>query len=99
MTPASFDPPSYLVARVQFFKPRTTDRNGHYIHTYVVAKKSAINLNTSVSLFVVSSNPGVSISTTRLPSSVNSFASWTSSVHDSRLSPTCSFELLARLMN
>jgi len=99
MTPASFDPPLYLVSKVQFFIPRTTGRNGHYIRTYVVARKSAIILSTSVSLFVVSSNPGVSMSTTRLPSSVNSFASWTSSVHDSRLSPTCRFEPLARLMN
>ena len=67
--------------------------------THVVAKKSAIIFNTSVSLLVVSSNPGVSMSTTRLPSSMNSSASLTSSVHDLRSIPTGRFEQLARLMN
>jgi hypothetical protein len=52
-----------------------------------VAKKAAIFLKISVSLCVVSSNPGVSMSTTRLPSSVNSSASWTSDVHDSKVRP------------
>jgi len=64
-----------------------------------VAKKAAIFFKISVSLLVVSSNPGVSMSTTRLPSSVNSFASWTSGVHDSKSIPTRKFERLARLMN
>ena len=64
-----------------------------------MAKKSAIIFNISVSLFVVSSNPGVSMSATRLPSSVNSSASLTSSVHEARSVPTRRFERLARLMN
>jgi hypothetical protein len=65
----------------------------------VVAKKVAMFFKIAVSLFVVSSNPGVSMNTTRLPSRVNSFASWTSGVHDSKPIPTLKFELLARLMN
>ena len=64
-----------------------------------MARNDPIFFKMSVSLFVVSSNPGVSMSTTRLPSSVNSFASWTSGVHDSRADPTCRLDLLARFMN
>jgi len=59
---------------------------------YVVTKKAAIIFKTSVSLLEVSSNPGVSIRTTSLPSRVNRFARWTSVVHDSRFIPTRSFE-------
>jgi hypothetical protein len=94
MIPASFDPFSYLAINVQIV-------NGHeiYIWAYVVAKKVAIVFKISVSLFVVSSNPGVSMSTTCLPSSVNLSASWTSAVHDSKSIPTRRFERLARLMN
>ena len=72
---------------------------GSLRRTHAVAKKSAIIFNTSVSLFVVSSNPGVSMRTTRLPSRVNSLASCTSSVHEVRFTPTGRFEWLARLMN
>lgn len=64
-----------------------------------MARKVAIFRKISVSLFVVSSNPGVSMSTTRLPSSVNSFASWTSGVHDCKDDPTCRFDPLARFTN
>lgn len=97
MTPASFDPSSYLKSPGFGTSEICSERPP--CHAYAVAKKSAIILKTSVSLLVVSSNPGVSMSTTRLPSSVNSFASWTSSVHDVRFTPTCKFEWLARLMN
>jgi len=66
---------------------------------YVVAKKAAIIFKISVSLFDVSSNPGVSMRTTFLPSRENSSASWTSAVHDSKFIPIRKFERLARLIN
>lgn len=67
--------------------------------TYDVAKKAAIIFRISVSLFEVSSNPGVSMRITLLPSRVNSSASWTSAVHDTKLSPIRRFERLARFIN
>ena len=67
--------------------------------TYAVAKKAAIISKISESLFVVSSNPGVSMRVTLLPSRVNLSASLTSAVHDSKPIPTRRLELLARLMN
>ena len=91
MTPESFDPFSYLVAGVQDLKEKNRGVTA-VSHTHVVAKNSAIIFNTSVSLFVESSNPGVSTRITRLPSMVNSSASCTSSVHECRFSPTCRFE-------
>ena len=94
MSPANRDPFSYLVIIVQ-----VTDAHEICARAHVVAKKVAMFFRICVSLFVVSSNPGVSISTTRLPSSVNSFASWTSDVHDSKSIPTRKFEWLTRLMN
>ena len=45
--------------------------------TYVAARKSAIIFKISVSLFEVSSNPGVSMRVTTLLSRVNLSASWT----------------------
>ena len=47
----------------------------------MVAKKAAINLKIS-SGFEVSSNPGVSMRVTALPSRVNSSESWISVVRD-----------------
>jgi hypothetical protein len=94
MSPASRDPFLYLVIVVQVICGK-----GICAGAYDVARKVAMFLKMSVSLFVVSSNPGVSMSTTRLPSSVNSFASWTSGVHDSKAAPTCKFDLLARFIN
>lgn len=67
--------------------------------TYVVFKKAAIIFKTSVSLFNVSSKPGVSMRITLCPSRVNSSASWMSVVQDFRLFPTRRFEPLARLTN
>ena len=67
--------------------------------TYVVSKKTAIFFKVSASLFEVSSNPGVSTRTTRLPSRVNLSASSTSVVHDFKFLPTRRLEPLARLMN
>ena len=61
-----------LVPRIKF---HITHDYKITIYTYVVAKKLAIILKISVSLLVVSSNPGVSMSTTRLPSRSNSSAS------------------------
>ena len=46
-------------------------------NTYVAARKSAIIFKISVSLFEVSSNPGVSMRVTTLLSRVNLSASWT----------------------
>ena len=63
-----------------------------------MAKKAAI-FKISVSLFVVSLNPGVSIRVTLLPSSVNLSATWASVVHGSKSIPTRKFERLARLIN
>ena len=64
---------------------------------YAVAKKAAIIFKTSVSLLEVSSNPGVSMRMTPLPSRVNISARWTSAVHDSNFTPTRRLERLARL--
>ena len=69
------------------------------MRAYAVAKKAAIILKMSVSLFEVSSNPGVSMRTTFLPSRANSSASWTSVVHDFKFIPIRRFERLARLIN
>ena len=66
---------------------------------YVAARKNAIILKISVSLFEVSSNPGVSMRVTALPSRMSLLASWTSAVHDSKPIPIRKFEPLARLMN
>ena len=69
------------------------------MYTHIVARKAAIIFKISVSLFEVSSNPGVSMRMTFWLSRVNSSASWTSSVHDSDPFATRSFEPLARLIN
>ena len=65
----------------------------------VVARKSAIIFRISVSLFEVSSNPGVSMRVTVLPSTANLSVTWTSAVQDSKPIPTRRFEPLARLIN
>ena len=65
--------------------------------TYVSAKKNAIISRISVPLFEVSSNPGVSMGTTGLPSRTNLLASWTLAVHDSKPIPIRRFEPLGRL--
>ena len=67
--------------------------------TYAVAKKAAIIFRISASLVEVSSNPGVSMRVTALPSRVSLSARWISAVHDSKPVPTRRFESLARLMN
>ena len=67
--------------------------------TDAVAKKAAIIFKISTSLFEVSSNPGVSMRVTALPSRMNLSASWTSAVHDSKSIPIRRFEPLARLIN
>ena len=67
--------------------------------TYVVAKKAVIVFKISVFFCGVSSNPGVSMSVTVLPSRVNSSASWISVVHDPKFILTRRFEPLARLIN
>ena len=69
------------------------------MYTYEVAKKAAIICKISVSLFEVSSKPGVSIRATVLPSRMNSSESLTSAVQDPRPIPTRKVEPLARLMN
>jgi hypothetical protein len=70
MTPASFDPFSYLVFGIQ-----NVGGNGFHVCTYAVAKNPAITFKISVSLLVVSLNPGVSMRATCLSSSVNLSAS------------------------
>ena len=64
-----------------------------------MVKKAAMSFKISVSLCVVSSNPGVSIRMTLRPSRVNTFASATSAVHDPKPLAIARFELLAILMN
>ena len=95
MTPESLDPPSHLLES----SARKIGKRRISVCTHVVAKKAAIVFKTSVSLFDVSSNPGVSIRVTALPSRVNSFASSTSVVHRSEPIPVRRFEPLARLIN
>ena len=95
MTPASVDPFSYL-SRYLVGKVRKCQMP---IGTHTLARKNAISFKVSVSLFVVSSNPGMSMSVTTLPSRVNSPATWTSAVQGSNPIPTGSFEPLARLIN
>lgn len=53
----------------------------------------------SESLFVVSSNPGVSMRVTDRPSSSKAWAIWTTLVQDWRPLPILRFDPLARLMN
>jgi len=67
--------------------------------SYVVAKNAAIIFKISVSLLYVSSKPGVSTSSTRCPSRVNSLASWTSAVQDFRFAPIRRLEPLPVLMS
>ena len=67
--------------------------------THVVEKNAAIIFKISVSLFEVSSNPGVSTRMIVLSSRVNSSATLTSAVHDSKHIPTRRLEPLARLIN
>ena len=67
--------------------------------THEVVKKAAMSFKISVSLCIVSSNPGVSMRITLRPSRLNTFASWTSAVHDSNSIPTIRFESLAMLMS
>jgi len=67
--------------------------------SYEVDKKAAILVNMSVSLVVVSSNPGVSINVTERPSNQNGCACATSTVHDTNPLPTRRSEPLATLMN
>ena len=96
MTPESLDPFSYLFrsSALKIRERRTL------MYTYVVARKVAIMFKTSVSLFEVSSNPGVSMRDTVLPSRVNLSANWTSAVHDSKSPPICRrSEPVVRLMN
>ena len=69
------------------------------VGAYLAARKSAIIFKISVSLFKVSSNPGVSMRLTALPSRVNSSESSTSAVQDSNPDPIRRFEPLARLTN
>ncbi len=52
-----------------------------------------------MSLLFVSSKPGVSRRVTCRPSRSNTWETWTSSVHDSRPSPTRRLEPLAKFMN
>lgn len=67
--------------------------------THEVARKAAIILRTSVSLRVVSSNPGVSIKTTRRPSRSKAPATCTVFVQDRRPLLTPRLDPLTRLMN
>ena len=95
MTPASLDPSSYLMGS----SVRRIERRRVLVWTYVVARNSAISVRISVSVFEVSSNPGVSMRVTGLPSRRNLSVTWTSAVHDSSSIPTRKFEPLARLIN
>jgi len=67
--------------------------------TYEVSRKAVIILRMSVSLRVVSSNPGVSIKTTRRPSILKAIAGCTLLVQDSNPSPMPRLAPLMRLIN
>ena len=67
--------------------------------TYEVARNAAIILKTSVSLLTVSSNPGVSIKTTRRPSKLKTLPGCTLSVQDWSPWLTARLDPLMRLMN
>ena len=95
MIPASVDPSWYLLRNLVW----EIEKRRAAMRAYVAARKDAIIFKMSVSLFVVSSNPGVSMRVTALPSRVNSSATWTSAVHDSKSIPVFRFEPLARLIN
>ena len=95
MIPASVEPLSYLLrGSFREIKKRRTPK-----WTHAVAKKAAIIFKISVSLFEVSSNPGVSTRVTLVPSRVNLSVTLTSAVHDSKPIPVCRLEPLARLIN
>ena len=64
-----------------------------------MASGCAMEFKISISLLKVSWNPGVSISMTGRPSTVNCSEFWASSVQDLRSVPTSRLDLLARLMN
>ena len=93
MIPASVASSPYL------FRSPVRKIKGRRAHAYLAARKDVIIFKISVSLFVVSLNPGVSMKVTTLPSRVKSSASWTSAVHGSKPIPTGRFEPLARLIN
>ena len=78
---------------------RNIEKQQTPMRTYAVAKGAAIISKTSISLFEVSSNPGISMRTTLLPSRVNSSARWTSVALEPKRVLTGSFEPLARLTN
>ena len=66
---------------------------------YVVAKKRTIVSKISVSVVESSSNPGVSMRVTVLPSRMNSSDNWASVVHGSESVASGRSEPLARLIN
>ena len=72
---------------------------GMNCRSYITERCAAIIARTSVSLSVVSSNPGVSMSVIRCPSKINGSVVWTPLVHDSISSPTLRSEPLKRLIN
>src|SRR6267154_6350699 len=67
--------------------------------TNIVCRYAAIIFSTSVSLFVVSSKPGVSMRMMRFPSKTNGFDICTSLVQLSSPMPTLNCEPDAALMN
>ena len=72
---------------------------GKLMFAHRFLRKAAIMLRTSTSLNLVSSNPGVSIKTTRRPSRSKGFPNCTSFVQDSRLPLVARSDPLVRLMN
>lgn len=66
---------------------------------YEVSRNAAIILRMSTSLCIVSSNPGVSIKTTRRPSRLKGFPGCTTLVEDSSPIPTRMLDPLTRLIN
>ena len=95
MIPESLDPFSYLLRS----SVRKIEKRQMPTCTYMVAKKAAIVLKISTSLFGALSNPGVSMRITGLPSRVNTSVDLTSAVHQPTPVSTGRFEPLARLIN
>ena len=97
---ASFVPRCGGERHVAFLRQnRVLSFANEFTFAYKVPRKAATMLRTSTSLRMVSSNPGVSIKTTRRPSRSKAFPGCTSLVQDSRSSLVARPDPLIRLMN
>ena len=94
MIPESLDPSPYLLRS----SVRKIEKRRAPICAYTMGKEAAIT-SKMPSASKGSSNPGVSIRVTTLPSRVNSSEGWILAVRDSEPAENGLFEPLARLIN